>query len=104
MAPDSRLPIVPHVDVADVDCCGCLIVEINGDNAAIMCNECGATIRTVPVGDVERVMASLAATATVCSARCTHCGAVNVFRGMSTVDVFICSECGEGVEVVTPMQ
>jgi hypothetical protein len=40
-------------DIADVDCCGCLIVRVPGGEADILCNECAVVIRTVPVGDVE---------------------------------------------------
>jgi hypothetical protein len=32
-----------------VDCCGCLFVQVRGDNGDIACNECGTVIRTVPV-------------------------------------------------------
>jgi len=50
------LPIIPHEDIADVDCCGCLIVRVRGGEADILCNECAAVIRRVPVGDVEAAM------------------------------------------------
>jgi hypothetical protein len=100
----ERLPIIPHENVADVDCCGCLIVKIKGGQADIVCNECAATIRTVPVGEVDGVMAALAETETAWSARCTHCGAVNAFPGASAVIAFVCRECGNGVEVNGPVQ
>jgi hypothetical protein len=41
------LPIVPHQFVDDVDCCGCLVVEVRGDQAKIFCNECLGVIRTL---------------------------------------------------------
>jgi uncharacterized protein (DUF983 family) len=34
-----------------------------------------------------------------CSAVCTRCGALNSFPGFTTVEAFICSECGEPVIV-----
>ena len=37
-------------------CYGCLIVEVRGDQAANLCNECAAVIRTIPVGDIDAVM------------------------------------------------
>ena len=96
------LPIIPHEDVADVDCCGCLVVQVRGDQADITCNECGAVIQTVPAHEaaaiMERLMMEVAA-GTICSARCPHCGALNTFPGLSAIDAFVCSECGEGVTI-----
>jgi hypothetical protein len=101
--PNDRLPIVPHESLG-IDCCGCLFVEVKGDQARIVCNECGAVIRTGSVRDVEAEMLGLVQTDVICSAACTHCGALNTFSGLSTIDAFVCSECGEGVSVVTSMQ
>ena len=70
-----------------------------GNHAEIRCNECDALILTVPVGEVERAMLAMAQTDAICSARCTHCGAVNTFPGLSAIEAFICTECGEGVAV-----
>src|SRR6266852_4596172 len=86
--------------VEDVDCCGCLIVRTREDLADFVCNECGAVIRTVPLGDLEAAMLELAQTDTVCSAQCPHCGALNIFPGMSAITAFRgnrsgCSEAGE---------
>lgn len=96
---NDRLPIVPHQTTGDPDCCGCLYVRIEGDRAEIVCNECEAVLRTVPIDDVERVFNELAETDVCCSARCPHCGAINVFPGMTTIEAFICDKCGEGVKV-----
>jgi hypothetical protein len=98
------LPIVPHQLLGADDCCGCLVVDVRGDQAVILCNECEVVIRAVPAADAERIMCELAQTDTVCSARCTHCGALNTFPGFSAIEAFTCSECGEGVVVVTPVQ
>ncbi len=100
---NDRLPIVAH-ETLGVDCCGCLHVRVSGDRAEIVGNECGAIIRTVPLADAERVVLELAATDTICSAVCPHCRAVNTFPGISSVEAFICSECGEGVHVSGPVQ
>ena len=83
---------------------GCLVVRTREDQAQIVCNECGGLIQTVPIGDVEAAMLELAQTETVCSAGCTHCGALNIFPGMSAIMAFICHECGEGVEVPRSVQ
>jgi hypothetical protein len=100
---NDRLPIIPHENLG-ADCCGCLYVRVEGEQADIVCNECAAVIRTVPVADVERVVKELGQTDTICSARCTHCGAVSSFPGFATIDVFVCSECGEGNAVANRVQ
>jgi hypothetical protein len=100
---NDRLPIVPHQD-RGVDCYGCLYVRVTGELAEIVCNECAAVIRSVPLADVERVVLELDETVAVCSAVCSHCGALNTFPGLSTIEAFVCSECGEGVHVSTPVQ
>jgi uncharacterized protein (DUF983 family) len=41
--------------------------------------------------------------AEISSALCPHCGAINVFRGFTVIEVFI-QECGEGVSVEMPVQ
>jgi hypothetical protein len=51
---NDRLPIIPH-ETLGADCCGCLYVRVDGDQADIVCNECAAVIRTVPAGDVRVV-------------------------------------------------
>jgi len=52
---------------------------------------------------MERLMMEVAA-GTICSARCPHCGALNTFPGLSSIDAFVCSECGEGVVLDRPAQ
>ena len=99
----QRLSIISHESLG-IDCCGCLTVRLTGDQADIVCNRCVAVIRKVRVGDIEAAILEMAQTDTISSARCTHCGALNTFSGMSSVEVFICSECGEGVTIVTPVQ
>src|SRR5207253_2792071 len=98
------LPIVPHEHVAQVDCCGCLMVQTRGNQAEILCNECGAIIRTVAERDVLSAMLELARTDLICSATCTHCGAPHIFYRMSSMIAFTCRECGEGVDVAQPVQ
>ena len=94
---ESGFPVVPHELVGGMDCCGCLIVNVRGNQADIICNECGAVVRAVPVESAAAAMVELASTE-ICSARCSHCGALNTFPG------FVCSECGEGVVVSTCVQ
>jgi hypothetical protein len=80
------------------------MVQVREGQADILCNECGAVVRTVSVSEVEITLRNLAQTDTIGSARCTHCGAPNTFPGFSVIEAFICSECGEGVDVELPTQ
>jgi hypothetical protein len=52
----------------------------------------------------QTVILEMAQTDVISSAHCTHCGALNTFPGMSSVEAFICSKCGEGVALATPVQ
>src|SRR6266852_4193012 len=88
--------VVPHEVATGADCCGRLIVHVCGDQADITCNECGAVVRTVPVELASAVIVEMASTET-CGARCTHCDALNTFSGLSAIEAFICSDCGESV-------
>ena len=97
------MPIVPHMDWGDENCCGCLIVRERGDQAEIACNECGAVIRTVPVEFAPCVMLEVAS-GVICSVRYAHCDALNTFPGFSAIEAFICAECGESVPVSRPVQ
>jgi hypothetical protein len=104
---EPDVPIIAHDDIAEVDCCGCLIVQVRGDQADITRNECGAVIRTVPSQEAAAVMDALmmeVAAGVICSARCPHCGALNTFPGFSAVEAFVCAECGEGVVLDRPAQ
>src|SRR5713226_120464 len=98
MNPNS-LPIVPHADVGDEDCCGCLYPVERGDLADLFCNECGALIQTVPIAEVEPTLLRMAMSQGVCTATCPHCQALNTFPGFTSIEAYICKECGEGVSV-----
>ena len=100
----DHLPIIPHEHVAEVKCCGCLMVRLREGQADILCNECGDVIRTVPVGEVDSTMMDLSKTDVICSDHCTHCGALNTFPHFSSIEAFICTECGEGVVVTRQVQ
>ena len=81
------------------DCCGCIVTVTRGDVADLICNECNALIRTVPAGEAEQTLAQLASSDEICSARCSHCEALNVFPGFSSMEAFTCRECGEGMSI-----
>lgn len=71
MARDEQYPIIPH-EISGVDCDGCLVVRVRGDQADIVCNECKAVLRTVPVEQATSMMVEIAS-GEICSARCTSC-------------------------------
>lgn len=98
--------ILPHEIVADVDCCGCLVAIRRGDQAEIRCNECDALIETAPLDELQTTISRLALPMwqTVTSQRCPHCGALNVLPGFSSMEAYICKECGEGVRVGRAVQ
>ena len=87
--------MLPHADFGDPDCCGCLNGVIRGHQADIVCNECAAVIRTVPVADLQRTLDTMELALNSCTELCQHCGKVNVFPGFSRMTVFTCRECGE---------
>lgn len=107
MGVDDRtypVAIVPHADHGDVECCGCLFPVIRGNVADLVCNECGAVVRTVPAAEAEQTLLQMAMTGGVCSETCPHCTALNAFTGFSAMEAYICCECGLGVRVVCPVQ
>jgi uncharacterized paraquat-inducible protein A len=93
-----RATTIPHGG----GCCGCLTATIHGDMAKIACNECGVILYSIPMNELDRVLAELSATDQICSPTCPHCGALNTFTGYSTIEAFVCSHCGEGVSVEYP--
>jgi hypothetical protein len=102
--PDDELTtIVPHESLG-ADCCGCIVSVRRGEEADLVCNECNTLIRTVRASEAEETLLQLAPSDEICSTRCPHCGALNVFPGFSAMHAFTCSECGEGVTADPPVQ
>jgi hypothetical protein len=93
---DLGLPIVRHDAIPGVDCDGCLLVQMREKLADIVCNRCGAVVRTVPAENAAAVLGELASGG-ICSVRCPRCGAMNTFPGFSSIDVCFCLECGQRV-------
>ena len=96
----DELAVVPHSD----DCCGCLVVIERGDDADLVCNECGALIRTVPTDEAPQVLMRMAMSEEMCSAVCPHCQGLNTFPGFTSIEAYICRECGQGVSVKRAVQ
>ena len=100
MGPDDVVgTALPHSDFGEPDCCGCLNGIIRGECADIVCNECGAVIRTVPADELRQALTEMELTLDLCSAICPHCGSTNLFPGFSKITAFICKECGEAVDL-----
>jgi hypothetical protein len=51
-------------------------------HADLVCNSCGTVVDTVPIDRVGPRLMELASEE-ICSARCSHCGGVNTFPGLS---------------------
>jgi transcription initiation factor TFIIIB Brf1 subunit/transcription initiation factor TFIIB len=90
--------LVPHSDHGNPECCGLILAKVRGDQADLVCNECGAVIRTVPASDAEQTLAQMAS-GEICSATCPICGELNIFQGFSVMLAYTCRHCGEGIEV-----
>ena len=101
---NHRVPIIPHEVVGGRDCWGCLVVQVRGDQADILCNECVQVIETVATARVEEYMAKLVPAESISSATCAVCGALNTFAGFEAILAFVCSECGESNEVNPTVQ
>jgi hypothetical protein len=41
-----ELPIISH-EATGIDCCGCIIEKVTGNDAELVCNECGAVVGVV---------------------------------------------------------
>jgi uncharacterized protein (DUF983 family) len=77
--------------------------ELAGDIANLVCNECGAILRTVPAAAADETLSQMAS-GEITSATCPHCGMLNMFQGFSSMLAFTCRHCGEGVKVEHPQQ
>jgi coproporphyrinogen III oxidase-like Fe-S oxidoreductase len=91
--------LIPHSDVGDAECCGCIVPRYHGSEADLVCNECGLFFKTVPVAEVADRLAELALAIEICSAICPYCDMHQIFTGFSSMIAFTCRHCGEGVAV-----
>jgi hypothetical protein len=88
---------LPHQLFGEPDCCGCLNGMVRADYAEIICNECEAVIRRVPVESLQRTLDDLELSLDLTTTKCPHCGAVNLFSGFTEMLAFVCRQCGKGV-------
>jgi endogenous inhibitor of DNA gyrase (YacG/DUF329 family) len=90
---------IPHSSFGDIDCWGCLTGVIEGDQAQIECSECGIAVRRVPTVELNHVLHEMELSLPLSTARCPHCGSINLFSGLSQILSFLCKECRRGVQV-----
>lgn len=90
------MPLVPH-GISGVDCCGCIIAEVEGRSVELRCNQCGATVGVVQVNIMEGLLGLKCADAT-----CPHCGKVNTFSGFGEMSAYLCQHCGKTVDIAAP--
>jgi hypothetical protein len=65
-------PILPHSEFGDPECCGTLWPLVRDDNpdvADIMCNECEAVVKTVPVNELQRTLDEMELALDSCTAK-----------------------------------
>lgn len=78
---------------------GYLVPEAHGDQVRLVCNECSAVVATIATAQLE---------AGATFPRIYGPDAVTLWSGSgprpSSIDAFICSECGQGVHVERPIQ
>ncbi len=96
--------IVPHEEHGDAECCGCLMPIMRGDQADLVCNECGAVVGTVAASEVEHTLLQMAMAAGMCNEVCPICGGLNTFLGFTAMESYICRHCSEGVVVRRSVQ
>jgi hypothetical protein len=94
---NEALPIVPH-EVAGVECCGCIIADIEGETVKLLCNECGAAVSMVNLSILTQLFGLEFAKATL-----PHCDKAKTFPGFTEVDAYTCQHCGRAVEALPPL-
>jgi hypothetical protein len=88
----SRMPIVAHED-AGVDCCGCIVAAVEGNNVELRCNECEAVVGVIQIGILKGLLGLESATE-----KCPHCGTLNTAPGFSQMKAYVCTNRGKAVE------
>ncbi len=96
----ERVPIIPHSDFGDLDCCGCLFGVVQRDLAEIVCNECRLVVRLVPASDLQRTLDEMELAGDVASAVCPYFGVAHLAPGFSILMAFVCDNCGKVVKFV----
>jgi hypothetical protein len=96
----AQLYDIPHGG----DCCERLQKITRDQGADIVCNECGAVVMRVSAAKIRTALRELDTTEGICSAVCPHCAVPNVFPGLSTINGYVCRECGEDVSVEPSVQ
>jgi hypothetical protein len=89
----GRMPVVPQGAITGVDCCGCIVAAVEGDNVELRCNECGAVVGVMQIGILMGLLGLESATE-----KCPHCGTLNTVPGISQMRAYVSPNCGKAVE------
>jgi len=95
--------IVGQAQTGNLECCGLILSEIDGDVAHLTCNECGTIVCSVPKTEAWTTLSQMVVRE-ISSATCSHCGGYNVFSGFSSVSTYRCQHCRKGSIVILPRQ
>ncbi len=88
-----------HSAFGDSECSGSLRTSTQGDEAQLVCNECGAIVRTMPAADLNETLRDLELSMDVAGEICPNCTSVNLFLGSTQVSSFTCRSCGQEVYI-----
>lgn len=89
-----ELPAVPHGRFKGGSCCGCLIIKEVGQDADLVCNECGDVVITVPSSRALEALLLMEKSSGLRNEVCSGCGELNIFLGFSSMEACICRLCG----------
>jgi len=88
-----RLPVVAHATVSEAECWGCIVAVVEGTTVELRCKECGAVAGVIEFDLLKGLLKLDSATVV-----CPHCHRLNAFPGFTDVQVYVCNNCGQGVE------
>jgi len=74
----------------------------NTEYFEFVCNTCHSILLTFQLLGTQRAEVKPARPLT--SARCPHCGELNVFPDFDQIFAHICQHCGQGVKISPPVQ
>jgi hypothetical protein len=84
------VPIASH-EAAGVECCGCIVAAVEGDNVELRCNECGSVVGVIQIETLPELLGLEGVAGT-----CPHSDHVNGFQGFRELKAYVCSACGAG--------
>jgi hypothetical protein len=95
----SPASMLPHSDFGDSECCGLLQGIVRGDAGQIVCNECGAVVRTLPPVELQKTLREMELELDVTTDLCPRCRAANIFPGFTEIEIYTCRQCGAPINI-----